>query len=59
VGIFNIGTGKPKSFLQVAQEIALEYDAKIETIPFPDYLRSHYQTYTCADMSLTSSIFNL
>jgi ADP-L-glycero-D-manno-heptose 6-epimerase len=55
-GIFNIGTGKPKSFLQVAEEVASQYNAKIETIPFPQHLRSHYQTYTCADMSFSNSI---
>lgn len=47
-GIFNIGTGMPKTFLDVAKDIALLYDAKIETIPFPDHLKQHYQYYSCA-----------
>ena len=47
-GIYNIGTGHPRSFMEIARDIALMYDAKIETIPFPDHLRSHYQKYTCA-----------
>jgi ADP-L-glycero-D-manno-heptose 6-epimerase len=55
-GIFNIGTGKPKSFSQVAEEVASLYNATIQTIPFPSHLRSHYQTYTKADMSFTNSI---
>jgi hypothetical protein len=56
VSVTLAGTGKPKSFLQVAKEVALLHDARIEIIPFPDHLRSHYQTYTCADMSLTDSM---
>ena len=50
-GIYNLGSGVARSFLDVARDVALMYDAKIETIPFPQHLKSHYQTYTCADMS--------
>jgi ADP-L-glycero-D-manno-heptose 6-epimerase len=49
-GIFNLGTGSPRSFLDVARDVALLYNARIETIPFPEHLRSHYQEYTNADM---------
>ena len=49
-GIFNLGTGSPRSFLDVARDVALMYNARIETIPFPEHLRSHYQEYTHADM---------
>jgi ADP-L-glycero-D-manno-heptose 6-epimerase len=49
-GIFNIGSGSPRSFLDVARDVALMYNARIETIPFPEHLRSHYQEYTHADM---------
>lgn len=55
-GIFNIGTGEPKSFLQVAEEVASVYSAKIETIPFPNKLKNQYQSYTCADMTLTNTL---
>jgi ADP-L-glycero-D-manno-heptose 6-epimerase len=55
-GIFNIGSGKPKSFSQVAEEIAEKYSAKIEVIPFPSYLRNQYQTYTCADLTLVDTV---
>jgi ADP-L-glycero-D-manno-heptose 6-epimerase len=55
-GIFNIGTGNTKSFLQVAEEVASLYNAKLKTIPFPSHLLYHYQTYTCADMSFSDSI---
>jgi ADP-L-glycero-D-manno-heptose 6-epimerase len=47
-GIYNIGTGKTKSFLEVAEEVSKKYNAKIEIIPFPEQLKTHYQTYTCA-----------
>lgn len=47
-GLFNVGTGEPKSFMQVAEEVASRYNAKIKVIPFPESLKSHYQTYTCA-----------
>jgi ADP-L-glycero-D-manno-heptose 6-epimerase len=50
-GVWNFGTGYAKSFLDVAQEIAEKYDATIETIPFPEHLKEHYQYYTCADLT--------
>ena len=49
-GIYNIGSGSPRSFLDVARDIALIYDAKIETIPFPGHLKDSYQEYTHADL---------
>ena len=52
-GVWNIGTGKPVSFEQVARTIAEQYGAKIDYIPMPAKLKDSYQTYTCADMSKT------
>lgn len=52
-GIWNIGTGKPVSFEEVARNIAEKYNAKIEYIPMPEKLRDSYQAYTCADMTKT------
>ena len=50
-GVWNVGTGKPKSFLEVALSIApLE---AIEHIPIPEVIRQGYQKYTCADMTKT------
>ena len=49
--VWNFGTGKVKSFLDVAKEMAEKYDADIETIPFPEHLKEHYQYYTCADLT--------
>ena len=50
-GVWNVGTGTPKSFLDVALSIA-PVEA-IEYIPMPEKLRDSYQSYTCADMSKT------
>lgn len=46
-GIWNFGTGKPMSFLDVAKQL----NVPIKTIPMPDNLKPHYQTYTCADLT--------
>lgn len=50
-GVWNVGTGTPKSFLDVALNIAPK--EAIEYIPMPEKLRDSYQSYTCADMSKT------
>ncbi len=50
-GIYNLGTGKAQSFKEVADAvIAFHGKGKIETIPFPDHLKSRYQKYTQANM---------
>lgn len=53
-GIWNLGTGSPRSFQSVAEEIAQKYNARIEYIPMPDNIKNQYQTYTCADLNLLS-----
>ena len=51
-GIFNCGTGRAESFLELAQATARHYPgARIEEIPFPAELRGKYQTYTQADLT--------
>ena len=55
-GIFNIGTGQPRSFLSIAEEVAKKHDAVIKTIPFPEKLKSQYQAYTCADMNKVKNV---
>jgi ADP-L-glycero-D-manno-heptose 6-epimerase len=51
-GVFNCGTGRAESFLQLARETAKHYpDARIVEIPFPEALRGKYQGYTQADLS--------
>jgi ADP-L-glycero-D-manno-heptose 6-epimerase len=51
-GVVNIGTGKPTSFLEVAQSIT----DKIDYIEFPDELKDKYQYYTKADITKLSEI---
>lgn len=50
-GVFNVGTGKPRSFKDVALTVCSEKE--IDYIPMPDILKNSYQRYTCADMSKT------
>ena len=52
-GIYDVGTGSPKSFYQVAVEICKENgidnpEENIEWIPMPDNLKEHYQRYSKA-----------
>jgi len=48
-GVYNVGTGVARSFLDVAKIIAAETGAEIEEIPFPNHLKGRYQTHTCSD----------
>lgn len=50
-GIWNVGTGTPKSFQDVAEEIANKYNARIEYIPMPENIKIQYQEYTCANLN--------
>lgn len=47
-GIFDVGTSNPISFLEVAKLVSEKETAKIEEIPFPEYLKDKYQFYTKA-----------
>jgi ADP-L-glycero-D-manno-heptose 6-epimerase len=47
--IWNVGTGSPRSFLQVAVAIAIKENSKIAEIEMPDKLKTQYQRYTKAD----------
>jgi ADP-L-glycero-D-manno-heptose 6-epimerase len=51
-GIFNLGTGRAQSFLEVANAV-IDYHQKgsVEFIPFPDELKGRYQSFTQADMT--------
>ena len=51
-GIYNLGSGKAISFLDVAKK----YTSKIVDIPMPEVLKSSYQEYTCADMTKTNQM---
>ena len=49
-GIFDLGTGSPISFQEVAELVAEKEKGEIEYIDFPEHLKGKYQDYTCADM---------
>lgn len=57
-GVWNIGTGRPKSFIEVAREVAEQYNAVIKTIPMPSNLVNSYQKYTCADLTKLNNTIN-
>jgi ADP-L-glycero-D-manno-heptose 6-epimerase len=50
-GSYNLGTGKTTSFADVAHTVAETFNAQVEYVDFPDYLRDKYQYYTCANMT--------
>jgi ADP-L-glycero-D-manno-heptose 6-epimerase len=58
-GIFNVGTGMPKSFETVAQTIANKHGASIEYIPIPENIKSQYQKYTCANLTNLNSVVDM
>jgi ADP-L-glycero-D-manno-heptose 6-epimerase len=60
-GLFNVGTGKARSFLDLATATfsALDLQPVIDFMPMPETLRDKYQYYTCADMDrLRSAGYN-
>ena len=48
-GIYNVGTGIPRSFMDVASIISKETNSKVIKIPFPEHLLGKYQKFTCSD----------
>ena len=50
-GIFNAGTGNPRSFQEIGQIFCKRYDIDINYITMPKNLQMQYQEYTCADMA--------
>ena len=48
-GVWNLGTGKTKSFYDVAFSVSGETGARIVYIPMPDVLKGNYQEFTKAD----------
>lgn len=56
-GLFNIGTGQPRSWNDLARSLfsALGKDPAIEYIEMPPSIRNQYQYHTCADIAKTRS----
>lgn len=52
-GIFNLGTGTPRTWLDLANSVfkAMNKKPDIEFIPVPESIRAKYQYYTKADMT--------
>ena len=53
-GIWNVGTGKATSFLEVAES----FNKPIRYIEMPNELRKGYQYYTCADLTKMDETIN-
>jgi ADP-L-glycero-D-manno-heptose 6-epimerase len=55
-GIFNVGTGEPRSFNDVARTIIAQMGTgQIEYVPFPRNLAGKYQSFTQAELSALRS----
>jgi ADP-L-glycero-D-manno-heptose 6-epimerase len=52
-GIYNLGTGKARSFLDLTKALgaACGVEPKIEFVDMPDEIRPNYQYFTQAEMS--------
>ncbi len=52
-GLFNIGTGMPRSWNDLAKATfaAMSKEPDIEYIEMPESIRNQYQYYTCADIT--------
>ncbi len=56
-GIFNCGTGSPRSFYDIAEIVQREQNnPKIKEISFPEDLKGKYQEYTKADLAKLRNI---
>lgn len=53
-GVYNLGTGKTTSFMDVARNVSVEMNAEIVVVPMPEI--SGYQRYTQADMAKTTAL---
>jgi len=54
-GIYNVGSGLPRSFREVAEIVAQHLNAKIVEIPFPAHLEGKYQCHTQSDNTKLSA----
>jgi len=55
-GVFNVGTGQPVSFKDVADAVKSNSHCMITEIPMPKQLKGQYQKFTKADNSKLSEI---
>lgn len=50
-GVWNIGTGRTQTFLEIAELVSRLTGATIAKVPLPEHLEQQYQWYTCADLT--------
>jgi len=55
-GIYNVGTGLERSFLDIANIFKQKYNVEIEYVPMPKKLVGKYQSHTRSDNSKLSQI---
>ena len=57
-GLFNVGTGKARSFCDLAKTIfkSMNANENIEYIDMPNHLQSQYQYYTQAEIKKSESM---
>jgi ADP-L-glycero-D-manno-heptose 6-epimerase len=55
-GIYNVGTGVPRSFMDVASIVAEFTNSRVIEVSFPENLVGKYQKYTCSDNTKIQSV---
>jgi len=58
-GIWNVGTGNARSFLEVANAVAEKENAQVVEIAMPASLKQQYQEYTCAELTNLEKIVKI
>jgi len=58
-GIFNVGTGKARSFYDLTKAVfdAMERPVQVEYIDMPENIREKYQYYTCAETGKLKTVY--
>lgn len=56
-GIYNVGCGKERSFLDIANIFVERYGTKIKNIPMPNELYGKYQMFTASENEKLDSIY--
>lgn len=54
-GIWNVGSGLPHNFLDIAEEIAEQEGVELEVVPMPEEENQRFRSKTCADLNLLKS----
>ena len=57
-GIYNVGTGKARTFLDVAEIVSNLTKSEIKEIEFPKSLAGRYQEFTCSDNRKIDNVFD-